>query len=53
MVGANYNITSLADAIGMTRGSLSARLNGKIDFSRFEMQSIAEKLNISPETLFF
>lgn len=53
MVRAGFNITSLADAIGMSREMLSVRISGKVDFSRSEMNNIAEALNISPVTIFF
>lgn len=53
MVGAGYNITSLAKAIGMPRESLSARINGKVDFSRSDMNVISDKLMVSPVYLFF
>ncbi len=53
MAAAGYNITSLAKEINMTRESLSARINGKVDFGRNEMVDIAEKLNVAPSELFF
>lgn len=52
MVAAGYNITSLAKEINMTRESLSARINGKVDFGRNEMVDIAKKLNVAPSELF-
>lgn len=53
VVNAGYNITTLAKAIGMTRESLSARMNGKVDFSRTEMESISACLEEKPEDIFF
>lgn len=53
IVGAGYNITSLAAAIGMGREILSARINGKTDFSRHEMNDIAKVLNKKPQDIFF
>ena len=53
IVGAGYTISSLSNAIGMTRESLSSRINGKIDFSRMEMAAIADKLKKKPEDIFF
>lgn len=53
MVGAGYNITTLAAATGMSREMLSVRISGKVDFGRNEMNKIASVLHISPITLFF
>lgn len=53
IVGAGYNITSLASAIGMGREMLSARINGKTDFSRHEMNDISKVLNKNPADIFF
>ena len=52
IVGAGYNITSLANAVGMGREILSARINGKTDFSRHEMNDIAKVLNKKPQDIF-
>ncbi len=53
MVRAGYNITSLAETIGISREMLSARLSGKVDFGRTEMNNIAAALNIPPDVIFF
>ena len=53
IVNGGYNITTLAKAIGMTRESLSSRINGKIDFSRTEMEAISVCLKEKPEHIFF
>ena len=53
IVGAGYTITSLSQKIGMSRESLSARINGKIDFGRNEMTVIANELHTKPEEIFF
>ena len=53
IAGAGYSITSLAKEIGMTRESLSARINGKIDFEREEMNKIADKVGANPADIFF
>lgn len=53
IVGAGYNITKLANAIGMGREILSARINGKTDFSRTEMNQIAKVLKKPPQDIFF
>ncbi len=53
VVGAGYTVSSLADKIGMSRVSLSSRVNGKIDFGRTEMNAIARVLEKKPEEIFF
>lgn len=53
IVGAGYNITSLASAVGMGREVLSTRINGKTDFSRHEMNKIAKVLKKEPKDIFF
>lgn len=52
MVGAGFSIKSLAENIGMARESLSARINGKVDFSRNEMINIAALFKKAPEEIF-
>lgn len=53
MVAAGYNIGRLAKEIGMSRATLSSRINGKSDFTRSEMEEIAAILGRSPEEIFF
>lgn len=53
IVGAGYNISSLASEIGMTRESLSSRVNGKVDFGKKEMEKIAACLGKKPADIFF
>lgn len=53
MVRAGYNITSLAETIGISREMLSARLAGKVDFGRAEMNNIADALKVPPDVIFF
>lgn len=53
MVRAGYNITTLAQATDTSRECLSARISGKVDFGRSEMNKIAKVLKVSPEILFF
>lgn len=53
LVAKGYNIGSLAKAIGMSRATLSSRINGKTDFSRSEMEKIAKALDSRPEKIFF
>ena len=52
IVKAGYTITTLAEAVGMKRTTLSARINGRVDFGRKEMMMIAEKLNKTPQEIF-
>lgn len=53
LVAAGYNIGTLAEKIGMSRATLSSRINGKTDFARSEMEKIAEILGRKPEEIFF
>lgn len=48
-----HNLTQeqLADAIGINKGTLSAKLNGQFDFTAAEMLSIGAALNISKNEL--
>ncbi len=52
IVGAGYSIATAADAIGMSRATLSAKVNGRSDFSRSEMESLARLLGVSPYKIF-
>ncbi len=47
------SISAVAKKIGMSRESLSARVNGTTDFERKEMVEIALVLEASPEEIFF
>lgn len=53
LVASGYNIGTLAEEIGMSRATLSSRINGKTDFSRSEMERIASILGHRPEEIFF
>ena len=48
-----YNLTQeqLADAIGINKGTLSAKLNGQFVFTTAEMLSIGAALNIPKNEL--
>jgi len=48
-----YSIGELAKDIGVSRATLSSRVNGKTDFGRCEMEKIAKILNRSPAEIFF
>lgn len=53
LAAAGYTIGSLAEELGMSRATLSSRINGKTDFARSEMEQIAKKLGHRPEDIFF
>lgn len=46
-----YTIKALAAKIGMDRGSLSDKLNSKVDFTQKDMISIATVLGIDLEEI--
>jgi len=53
IVGAGLDIGSIALKMNMSRPTLSARINGKTDFTRSEMEAFANILNEKPEDIFF
>ncbi len=53
LVAAGYNIGTLAEKVGMSRATMSSRINGKTDFARSEMEKIADVLGRSPSEIFF
>ncbi len=53
LVAAGYNVGTLANNIGVSRATLSSRINGKTDFSRCEMEKIAKLFHRRPEEIFF
>lgn len=53
LVAAGYNIGKLAQELGMSRATLSSRINGKTDFARTEMERISQKFNRTPAEIFF
>lgn len=52
LVSAGYTIASAASALGLSRVTLSAKVNGKSDFSRSEMEAFARLLHLSPSEIF-
>lgn len=52
IVGAGHSLASVADALGMSRATLSAKVNGRSDFSRSEMEAIARLLHVPPSEIF-
>ena len=52
IVGAGQTIGSVASAIGVSRATLSSKINGRIDFSRTEMEKIAQILGLPASQIF-
>lgn len=52
IVCAGYNIATLAEKMQMTRPTLSAKINGKVDFTKSEMESLANAISMKPEEIF-
>lgn len=52
IVGAGHSIASVADALGMSRATLSNKVNGRSDFTRGEMEAIANLLHEDPSKIF-
>ena len=46
-----FTQAKLADAIGINRGTLSAKLNGQYSFSTKEIDSICKELDISNDEI--
>ncbi len=53
IVGAGYNIKTVAEKLGMTRMTLSNKVNGRTDFTRHEMKALAQLLGVEPGELFY
>lgn len=53
LAAAGYNIGKLAKELGMSRATLSSRINGKTDFNRSEMEAISKKLGKTAAEIFF
>lgn len=53
LVGAGYNISTLAAIMGMSRATLSSRINGHTDFTRREMEEIATLFGKDASEIFF
>ncbi len=53
IVGAGYNIKTAAEKLDMTRMTLSNKVNGRTDFTRCEMEALAQLLDVEPSELFF
>ena len=53
MVGAGYGVESMALAMNMSRPTFSARLNGRQDFTKSEMELFASLVSEKPQAIFF
>ncbi len=53
IVEAGLDIGELAQKMQMSRSTLSARINGKTDFTRSEMENFASIVGKSPSEIFF
>lgn len=53
IVNAGFGIGIVAGKMGMSRATLSSRINGKTDFTRNEMERFAEIINGNPNDIFF
>lgn len=53
IVKAGLDMTTTAEKMGMSRPTLSGRINGKTDFSRTEMERFAKIVNANPAVIFF
>ena len=45
------NQTTLAEALGMQQSALSARMNGKTDFRKNEMEAIRKRYDLDAEKM--
>lgn len=53
IVAAGLDIGKVAQKMQISRSTLSARINGKTDFTKSEMEHFAEILGQSPQDIFF
>jgi len=53
IMNAGLDIGIVARKMGISRATLSSRVNGKTDFSRSEMEHFAEILKEKPQNIFF
>lgn len=53
LVDAGLDIGTMAKKMNMSRSTLSARINGKRDFTKAEMELFAAILNVRPQDIFF
>ena len=49
--GKYARLTEFAKALGITTGTLSLKLRGKSEWSRAEIEKIAELLNLTPDEI--
>lgn len=53
LVENGYTLATLADAVGISRTSMSYKINGKRDFTVKEIYSICSILNITDKDTYF
>lgn len=53
IVNVGLNIGVVAIKMNMSRSTLSAKINGKADFTRSEMERFAEVIGSPPNEIFF
>lgn len=53
IVNVGLNIGAVAIKMNMSRSTLSAKINGKADFTRSEMERFAEVIGSPPNEIFF
>lgn len=53
VAGAGFNTTTLAKAVGMSRSTLTKKRKGEVDFTKSEMQTIANLIGAKPAIIFF
>lgn len=49
MVLFNDTNETLAEALNISRQTMSAKINGKVDFKQSEIKTIVERYNLTPE----
>ena len=53
IIASGLDLTSMANKMNMSRQTLAHRLNGKIDFTKTEMETFASILKVKPDEIFF
>ena len=51
MLRSNINVTQLAEALNITKGALSRKINGITEFSRKDIVAVKEVLHLSPKRI--
>jgi len=53
LIGAGHTTESFARQMGLSRATLSHRINGKSDFTKSEMEAFARIVQQDPQQIFF